>query len=82
MKHIPLRCIPAALLAAALLELLPDQFTFREVVQTRLREGKNEEGTYKMLRQWIYRGYIQQSTVDSYQKLKFRKDGTYIDKNY
>ncbi len=65
-----------------LLELLPDQFTFREVVQTRLREGKNEEGTYKMLRQWIYRGYIQQSTVDSYQKLKFRKDGTYIDKNY
>ena len=65
-----------------LLELLPDQFTFREVVQTRLREGKNEEGTYKMLRQWIYRGYIQQSTVDSYQKLKFRKDGTDIDKNY
>ena len=65
-----------------LLELLPDQFTFREVVQMRLREGKNEEGTYKMLRQWIYRGYIQQSTVDSYQKLKFRKDGTYIDKNY
>ena len=65
-----------------LLELLPDQFTFREVVQIRLREGKNEEGTYKMLRQWIYRGYIQQSTVDSYQKLKFRKDGTYIDKNY
>ena len=65
-----------------LLELLPDQFTFREVVQIRLREGKNEEGTYKMLRQWIYRGYIQQSTVDSYQKLKFRKDGTDIDKNY
>ena len=65
-----------------LLELLPDQFTFREVVQTRLREGKNEEGTYKMLRQWIYRGYIQQSTVDSYQKLKFKKDGTDIDKNY
>ena len=65
-----------------LLELQPDQFTFREVVQMRLREGKNEEGTYKMLRQWIYRGYIQQSTVDSYQKLKFRKDGTYIDKNY
>ena len=65
-----------------LLELLPDQFTFREVVQTRLREGKNEEGTYKMLRQWIYRGYIQQSTVDSYQKLKFRKDGTDTDKNY
>ena len=65
-----------------LLELLPDQFTFREVVQMRLREGKNEEGTYKMLRQWIYRGYIQQSTVDSYQKLKFRKDGTDTDKNY
>ncbi|WP_276865236.1 VirE protein [Mediterranea massiliensis] len=64
-----------------LLELLPDEFTFREVVQTRLREGKNEEGTYKMLRQWIHRGYIQQLTVDSYQKLKFRKDGTYIDKN-
>ena len=64
-----------------LLELLPDEFTFREVVQTRLKEGKNEEGTYKMLRQWIHRGYIQQLTVDSYQKLKFRKDGTYIDKN-
>ena len=64
-----------------LLELLPDEFTFQDAVQVRQREGLDAQGTSNMLRQWKYRRYVTNVTNDNYQKLKFRRDGNYIDKN-
>ena len=64
-----------------LLELLPDEFAYQEVVQVRRQAGMGEKGTQNMLSQWMHRGYILQMTDDSFQKLKFRRDGNDIDKN-
>ena len=52
-------------------QIKPDkdgQFTYREVVNVRLKNGMNEEGTWGMLRQWKHRGYILQMTNDSFKK--------------
>ena len=64
-----------------LLELLPDEFTYRDAVQVRQREGMDAKGTQNMLAQWKFRHYITIITNDNYQKLKFRSDGNDIDKN-
>ena len=65
-----------------LLELLPDNFSYREAVEVRLQAGMDEKGTQNMLNQWGYRNYIARITNYNYSKLKFRKDGTDTDKNY
>ena len=65
-----------------LLELLPDNFSYREAVEIRLQAGMDEKGTQNMLNQWGYRNYIARITNYNYSKLKFKKDGTDIDKNY
>ena len=63
-----------------LLELLPDNFSYREAVEVRLQAGMDEKGTQNMLNQWGYRNYI--ARITNYSKLKFRNDGTDTDKNY
>ena len=65
-----------------LLELLPDNFSYREAVEVRLQAGMDEKGTQNMLNQWGYRNYIARITNYNYSKLKFKKDGTNTDKNY
>ena len=65
-----------------LLELLPDNFSYREAVEVRLQAGMDEKGTQNMLNQWGYRNYIARITNYNYSKLKFKKDGTDTDKNY
>ena len=64
-----------------LLKLLPDDFTYQEAVEVRLQAGRDGKGTQAMLNQWVHRNYVKRMTNDNYSKLKFRKDGTYIDKN-
>ncbi len=64
-----------------LLELLPDNFSYREAVEVRLQAGMDEKGTQNMLNQWGYRNYIARITNYNYSKLKFRNDGTDTDKN-
>nr|WP_325289244.1 BT4734/BF3469 family protein [uncultured Bacteroides sp.] len=64
-----------------LLELLPDNFSYREAVEVRLQAGMDEKGTQNMLNQWGYRNYIARITNYNYSKLKFKKDGTDTDKN-
>ena len=45
-------------------------FTYRDVVNVRLKNGMDEEGTWGMLRQWKHRGYILQMTDDSFKKAR------------
>lgn len=45
-------------------------FTYRDVVQVRLKNSMDEEGTKNMLSQWKSRGYILQMTDDSFKKAK------------
>ena len=45
-------------------------FTYRDVVNVRLKNGMDEEGTWVMLRQWKHRGYILQMTDDSFKKAR------------
>ena len=54
-----------------LLESLPDTFTHADLLQLRLKRGMKERGTSDLLYQWQKRGFIRQSTVDSYEKLKY-----------
>lgn len=77
-----------------MLQQLPDVFTFHEAEAVRLENGLDQKGTNAMLRTWVFRGYIrrkseakgqQQDTgqalrysCDSFEKQKFRRDGTEI----
>jgi hypothetical protein len=45
-------------------------FTYRDVVNVRLKNSMDEEGTWGMLRQWKHRGYILQMTDDSFKKAR------------
>lgn len=45
-------------------------FTYRDVVNVRLKNGMGEDGTWGMLRQWKHRGYILQMTDDSFKKAR------------
>ena len=64
-----------------LLVMLPDEFTFQDVIRLRQNVGLNAEGTRNMLTQWKFRNYITDITDYSYRKLKFRSDGSYIEPN-
>ena len=64
-----------------LLLMLPDEFSREEATLLRQRCGMTSKGTANMLCQWVHRGYILQMTDDSYKKLKYRSDGTDLNKN-
>ncbi|OYP51631.1 hypothetical protein CIK93_05025 [Prevotella sp. P3-92] len=60
-----------------LLQLLPNQFTMQEAEALRLQQGLDRKGTYNMLHQWAFRGYVKTNGVTDYrftvfEKLKFR----------
>ena len=60
-----------------LLQLLPNQFTMQEAEALRLQHGLDRKGTRQMLRQWVYREYINRISVTDnnitvYEKLKYR----------
>ncbi|MDO4160224.1 MAG: hypothetical protein Q4D41_07200 [Prevotellaceae bacterium] len=54
-----------------MLELLPDEFTREEAVKVRISQGKNEKGTYNMLKNWVIRGYVKTKDKKNYKKLKY-----------
>ena len=54
-----------------LLELIPDKngiFTYRDALNTRLKNNKSEAGTRNMLSQWKARGYIEFLDDGSFRK--------------
>ena len=57
-----------------LLALLPDEFTYQEAVNLRLKEGKSAEGTANMLNQWVFRQYILRITDYSFKKLMYKRN--------
>lgn len=71
-----------------MLQQLPDIFTFHEVEQLRWENGLSKEGTNIMLNTWVHRHYIRRGSDsndnysnDSFEKLKFRRDGIDIETN-
>ena len=71
-----------------LLQLLPDIFTMPQLDAIRLEHGLNAKGTRNVIKQWIYRGYIERISPPgedgksgygyssySFKKLKYRHDG-------
>jgi hypothetical protein len=53
-----------------LLELLPDHFTLKNAYEVRQMAGLPENGCRQMIRQWIYRGYIERGDEkDNYMKV-------------
>ena len=57
-----------------LLALLPDEFTYQDAVNLRLKEGKTTEGTSNMLAQWVFRQYILRITDYSFKKLMYKRN--------
>ena len=53
-----------------LLDLLPDEFTLEDAKKVRLRNGKGEAKTIKMIRNWINRQYVIQNSEFSFVKSK------------
>ena len=52
-----------------LLDLLPDTFTLQNALDVRRARGMSESGCRQMIRQWIFRGYIdQEPTLGAYIK--------------
>jgi len=51
-----------------LLELLPDEFTLEDAKRIRLKNGKSEGKTIKMIRNWINRNYVIQNSEFSFVK--------------
>ena len=52
-----------------LLDLLPDTFTLQNALDVRRAQGMSESGCRQMIRQWIFRGYIdQEPTLGAYIK--------------
>ena len=71
-----------------LLQLLPDIFTMPQLDAIRMEHGLNAKGTRNVIKQWIYRGYIERISPSgedgksgygyssySFKKLKYRHDG-------
>ena len=71
-----------------LLQLLPDIFTMPQLDAIRMEHGLNAKGTRNVIKQWIYRGYIERISPTgedgksgygyssySFKKLKYRHDG-------
>ena len=57
-----------------LLAMLPDEFTYQEAVNLRLKEGKSKDQTLNMLNQWVHRDYIVRVTEYSYKKIKYKNN--------
>ena len=75
-----------------LLQLLPDIFTMPQLDAIRLEHGLNAKGTRNVIKQWIYRGYIERISPSgedgksgygyssySFKKLKYRHDGQVLE---
>ena len=70
---------------ANLLQQLPDEFTYQQVIDLRVANGMSQKGTSKMLGNWKDRHYIRAKENDSvpqflsssvFIKLKFRKENS------
>jgi len=75
-----------------LLQLLPDIFTMPQLDAIRLEHGLDAKGTRNVIKQWIYRGYIERISPSgedgksgygyssySFKKLKYRHDGQVLE---
>ena len=75
-----------------LLQLLPDIFTMPQLDAIRMEHGLNAKGTRNVIKQWIYRGYIERISPPgedgksgygyssySFKKLKYRHDGLMLE---
>ena len=75
-----------------LLQLLPDIFTMPQLDAIRMEHGLNAKGTRNVIKQWIYRGYIERISPSgedgksgygyssySFKKLKYRHDGLVLE---
>ena len=75
-----------------LLQLLPDIFTMPQLDAIRLEHGLDAKGTRNVIKQWIYRGYIERISPSgedgksgygyssySFKKLKYRHDGLVLE---
>ena len=75
-----------------LLQLLPDIFTMPQLDAIRMEHGLNAKGTRNVIKQWIYRGYIERISPPgedgksgygyssySFKKLKYRHDGLVLE---
>ena len=75
-----------------LLQLLPDIFTMPQLDAIRMEHGLNAKGTRNVIKQWIYRGYIERISPPgedgksgygyssySFKKLKYRHDGQVLE---
>ena len=75
-----------------LLQLLPDIFTMPQLDAIRMEHGLDAKGTRNVIKQWIYRGYIERISPPgedgksgygyssySFKKLKYRHDGLVLE---
>ena len=75
-----------------LLQLLPDIFTIPQLDAIRMEHRLNAKGTRNVIKQWIYRGYIERISPTgedgksgygyssySFKKLKYRHDGLVLE---
>ena len=75
-----------------LLQLLPDIFTMSQLDAIRMEHGLDAKGTRNVIKQWIYRGYIERISPSgedgksgygyssySFKKLKYRHDGLVLE---
>ena len=75
-----------------LLQLLPDIFTMPQLDAIRMEHGLNAKGTRNVIKQWIYRGYIERISPPGedgksgygyssyrFKKLKYRHDGQVLE---
>ena len=75
-----------------LLQLLPDIFTMPQLDAIRMEHGLNAKGTRNVIKQWIYRGYIERISPPgedgksgygyssySFKKLKYRHNGLVLE---
>ena len=51
-----------------LLELLPDEFTLDDARRVRKQQGKDEQKTIFMIRNWMNRNYVIQNSEFSFEK--------------
>ena len=78
-----------------LLQLLPDIFTMPQLDAIRMEHGLNAKGTRNVIKQWIYRGYIERISPPgedgksgygyssySFKKLKYRHDGLVLEARF
>ena len=78
-----------------LLQLLPDIFTMPQLDAIRLEHGLDAKGTRNVIKQWIYRGYIERISPPgedgksgygyssySFKKLKYRHDGLVLEARF